>query len=125
MTATTQAQAIRRGIAYFQTYREHLHYQGLAAKGSEVADPYPGKHQEARVVNHPRQVLLPAPPIPPDPLAACRQGFGRHSQQDTAQPSTRAGLRKLSPALEPAGADDIKTRFYSSFGQSFVVSHQA
>jgi hypothetical protein len=52
-----------------------------------MAEPDPGKNQQAGVVDHPGQILLAALLVPPDPLITRQNGLGCPSQQDTAQQS--------------------------------------
>jgi hypothetical protein len=50
-----------------------------------MAKPHPGKNQQPRVVDHPRQILLAALSIPPNPFVPPAHGFGRPCHQHTAQ----------------------------------------
>src|SRR5665811_113671 len=56
----------------------------------QVPDLHPGKNQETRVVNHPRQVLLTSRPTPSDPFIACLDRFGCSRHQRAAQQSSVA-----------------------------------
>src|SRR6266481_8293676 len=52
---------------------------------AQMIDPYPGKNQQARVVDYPRQILTPPLPVISSPPSPRRQGYGRSRHQDTAQ----------------------------------------
>ena len=54
---------------------------------AQIGDSHPGKNQPSSVVDHPRQILLTAPAVPPDPLIARLDRFGGSSHQGTAQQS--------------------------------------